>query len=54
MNFFKVDLEFEFVPFLLGVGASMYTNSALGDNCLWLHSDFEALVVRTRLTKNIA
>lgn len=42
------------MPILLSLGTSVYTNSALGDNCLWMHSEFEALVVRTKVTKNIA
>lgn len=53
MNFAKFTFEFEFVPFLFGLGTSMYTNSALGDNCSWMHAEFQALALRTRVTKNI-
>ena len=54
MNFAKFEVEVEVVPILLGLGFSVYSNSAFGDNCFWGHGEFEALVVRTRVTKNIA
>ena len=53
MEFAKFIVEMELVPALLGLGTSMYTTSALGENCFWMHLDFQGMVLRTRTTKNI-
>ena len=54
LNLIKVDLEVEFVPILVGIGASESTTSLLEDNCFWFYFEMNTLAIFTRLKKNIA
>ena len=39
LDFAKFIFEVELVPALVNVGSSMYTTSALGENCFWMHTE---------------
>ena len=54
LNLAKFDLEIDFVPLLLGIGASAYTSSLLEDNCIWVYFESVILTLTTRLKKNFA
>jgi len=54
LNLVKFDIEFEFVPLLIGISMEFYTTSAIGDNCVWPNIKIKPLNFYTRVTKNIA
>jgi len=39
LDFAKFIFEVELVPALVNIGSSMYTTSALGENCFWMHAE---------------
>jgi hypothetical protein len=53
LNSFKFEYEFEITPLLFTLGADLYSNSMLGDNCVMAYYNYETLRFDSRIKKNI-
>ena len=53
-NLFRIGIEFEFVPILLGLHTDMYSSSVLNDNCMMIQGEVQVLRLDVILTKHFA
>ena len=53
LDFFRFEWEVNLVPVIANIAFDMYTNSLLGDNCIWAYYNYHTLLFDTRFTKNI-